>query len=118
MSRIIRIQTHKAVSLLLAAMIFGLGLASVYPDFHEALHFDSDCQSECEQESQDAPLGHTEHSCAVTWLQAGTTLSFDLDLPSLGLATRTSHQAHQVECVRTTRIALYHSRAPPIEKLA
>jgi len=61
---------QRTVGLLLIALIFGLGLASVYPDLHRALHHDNECASHCD-EIPDDDSQDEGHICGVTLLQTG-----------------------------------------------
>lgn len=63
----------RGVSVCLVLLVFLLGIASVSPHLHEALHATAE-HSHCEGHHDDAPEGQGEnHSCAVTLFDQGAT---------------------------------------------
>ena len=72
--------THRPLALLLAILIFGLGLASVYPKLHWAMHGKHNCASHCEEGGDDAPQEDAAHVCGVTLLQTGAVFN-SCDVP-------------------------------------
>jgi len=104
---------RRVISSALVALVLMLGLASVYPDLHEALHMDSECGAQCqghtEQDSEE-----TEHSCAVTLLQTGVLIY--IDGPQLKAATTLVEFINHSEgiYVLQSSFCLPLGRAPPI----
>lgn len=101
----------------LVMLVFLLGIASVSPQLHEALHATSEHSHSCEGHHDDAPLGNDRsHSCAVTLFDQGATCGLLLvELPArtnLILAV-VSLSAEVIYCGQAPIRRC--SRAPPIE---
>lgn len=104
----------RAVSLLLATLIFGLGLASVYPDLHEAFHHKAPCENSCHGHRQESESGDDGHICGVTLLQTGAILHIDLPALDVVASQKSSPAALSGHSPAQVSFLLPPSRAPPI----
>ena len=107
----------RGLSLGLVLLVVLLGIASVSPQLHEALHATTEHSHGCEGHHDDAPLGHDEsHSCAVTLFDKGATCGLLLvELPARtdSVVAVVPLSAEVIYCGQTP-IRLC-SRGPPIE---
>jgi len=105
------------LSLCLASLIFLLGIASVSPQLHEALHATSEHSHSCEGHHDDAPLENDgSHSCAVTLFDQGATgvgLLVELPARTDSMLAIVSLNAEVIYCGQAPIRRC--SRAPPIE---
>jgi hypothetical protein len=102
-----------------AGLLFLLGLASVNPDLHDALHSESGCPHHPhshDDHSEDAPT--PESACPVVLYGQGLTLGIVLELPERAEFAR-ERIATQTVLTRVERRPLsQRSRAPPTVLLA
>ena len=107
----------RGLSLCLASLIFLLGMASVSPEMHEALHASSEHSHSCEGHHDDAPLENDgSHSCAVTLFDQGATgvgLLVELPARTDSILAVFSLSAEVIYCGQAPIRRC--SRAPPIE---
>lgn len=110
---------RKATALLLAAVVFLLGLAAVSQDIHGKLHANDGCHSETSGSSEhhhDSTEGH-DHYCAVTILQFGAI--WTLSPIILGAVAGTINYAVEAPELSTLLLlALPGNRGPPIVDIA
>ncbi|MFU8848169.1 MAG: hypothetical protein ACNA77_05570, partial [Opitutales bacterium] len=98
---------------LLVAMILLLGLASTYPALHSALHDNSSCSNQCEQDT-DEDSGDGGHLCGVTLMQIGALLGDHFPcLNALELLSVNLKPANEAT-VTYASYRLPKSRAPPM----
>jgi hypothetical protein len=106
----------RITALALVLMVFVLGLASVYPELHGALHVDDACATDCGKPAKNDEPGSGEHShsCAVTLLQAATI--FYVDRPIFDTIGKLLAFVERSDSRYTQRapFSLPSGRAPPI----
>lgn len=113
MSKVMTENARRAVGLLLIALIFGLGLASVYPDLHRALHGANSCASDC-SDKPGGDSGDEGHICGVTLLQTGAVFCADsAAAKTVGPCVEVLEHVNGASAARASFI-LPPSRAPPI----
>ncbi len=107
----------RGLSLCLASLIFLLGMASVSPEMHEALHVSNEHSHSCGGHHDDAPLENDgSHSCAVTLFDQGATgvgLLVELPARTDSILAVFSLSAEVIYCGQAPIRRC--SRAPPIE---
>ena len=108
---------NRAVSVLLAALVLLLAVASVSPQLHDALHAESEHAHQCDGHGH-APADDedVEHSCAVTLFEQGASSSVAfVELPGRTdvILAIIPLSAEVVWCGQAP--LRQRSRAPPIE---
>lgn len=104
------------LALILAFVVFGLSLAAVYPELHQALHADDgQCQHD---EPPSKPCPDDGHICGVTLLLTGSYLTTIFELSTLGKVEILALTIRDEVSRSHYSYPATRSRAPPIVVLA